>query len=122
MRDLHMQKLHKQTPGSADRSNMSSIHRRRGLAALLACCCGSLTSCEAWQRNAAFWNSPQGQAMTLQAMQQQAMNQQSFQFQQSQLLQQQRMHMDMARAMQPIRVQHSGSIDVQHSGTIRVRR
>jgi len=86
----------------------------------------SLTSCEAmrenWARNAAFNNSPQGLAMTLQAIQyQQMLNQQSYQFEQSLLLQQQQMHMEMARSMQPVRVQYSGSIHVQHSGTIRVR-
>lgn len=52
--------------------------------------------------------------MTLHAMQQQqTLSQQSFQFQQSQLMQQQRMHMDMARSMQPLRVEHSGSVEIR---------
>lgn len=93
---------------------MGLIQRRCGRATLLACCCASLVSCEAWQQNLAFWNSPQGQAMTLHAMQQQqTLSQQSFQFQQSQLMQQQRMHMDMARSMQPLRVEHSGSVEIR---------
>ena len=90
------------------------------LPALLVC--ASLASCGAWQQNAAAWNTPQGQALVLQGVQQQqALAQQNYQFQQNLLLQQQQMHMDMARSMQPVRVQHSGSIDVRHSGTIRVR-
>lgn len=101
---------------------MNSIfHQRRCFAALLGC--ALLTSCEAWKQNAAFSNSPQGQALTLQAIQnQQALNQQNYQFEQMRLLRQQQMHADMARSMQPVRVEHSGSIDVRHSGTIRVRR
>jgi hypothetical protein len=101
---------------------MTSIdYQQRRLVMLVVC--ASLTSCEAWQQNAAFWNSPQGQAMTVQAIQQQQiLNQQSYQFEQERLLRQQQMHMDMARSMQPVRVEHSGSIDVQHSGTIRVSR
>jgi hypothetical protein len=101
---------------------MTSIfHPRRSLVALLAC--AALTSCGAWQQNAAFWNSPQGQAMTLQAVQQQqALDQQNYQFEQTRLMRQQELHADLARSMQPVRVQHTGSIDVQHSGTIRIRR
>lgn len=99
----------------------SNLTRGGRLVVLLAC--ASLASCEAWQQNAAYWNTPQGQAMTLQAIQQQqALDQQRYQFEQTRLLQQQQMHADMARSMQPLRVHHSGSVDVQHSGTIRVRR
>lgn len=99
----------------------SIFHRRKCLVAMFAC--ASLTSCEAWEQNAAFWNSPQGQlAMTQTFQQQQALNQQNYQFEQNRLLQQQQMRLDLWRSMQPVRVQHSGSIDVQHSGAIRVRR
>src|SRR5688572_33165572 len=93
-------------------------HRLRTLRLLAVVGLVSLTSCEAmqqnWERNAAFWNSPQGQMVTLQAFQQQqALNQQSYQFEQSLLLQQAQMYAESARSMQPVRVEHSGSVDVR---------
>lgn len=127
-----MQKLHQTAAPHADIYCMSfpeqSHASRRGVRRFLAIVCVlGLTSCEAmkdnWARNSAFWNSPQGQmALTQSLQQQQALNQQNYQFQQTQLLRQQQMHTDVARSMQPVRVEHSGTVEVQHSGSIRVRR
>ena len=71
-------------------------------------------SCAGWGDQSNYWNTPAGQAATLQAIQQsQAMTQQNNQFQQSLLMDRSRMHMDMARSMQPVKVHHSGTIRIR---------
>jgi predicted anti-sigma-YlaC factor YlaD len=78
-------------------------------ATLLVC-----SACSAWTDKSNYWNTPAGQASILQAVQNaQAMSQRDYEFSQNMSMERARLLNAQIIASQPVKVQHSGSIDVR---------